>query len=200
MTPLLALREARFPGHRFKAWKNPRVVWDGSTKYKPLGLVMNKVILNDEEAPVTFVTIKMEFYIWLYNMRVSFPYVDILLAMADVKARFRFSRIHSDLTGAFGFLADIFYCLTTTMVFRSNISASSWEPFRQAIKTIALSRISNFTQFAKLLSNHSKLTFFGQERQRPTMWITPTTNSYQDLIHISTNQQHQPHQVDSIIL
>jgi len=56
--------------------------------------------------------------------------------MADVKACFRFPRIHPDLTGAFGFLADAFYCLATAMVFGSVASASSWEPFRRAIETM----------------------------------------------------------------
>ena len=80
---------------------------------------------------------KMEFYIWIHNTVVSFPHVDILLTMADVKAYFCFSRIYADLTGSFGFLANSYYCLATATIFGSNTSASSWESFCRAIETMA---------------------------------------------------------------
>jgi hypothetical protein len=60
----------------------------------------------------------------------------ILLGMADIKACFQFGRIHADLTGDFGFIADNLYNLATAMVFGSTTSASSWEAFRQAIKAL----------------------------------------------------------------
>ena len=58
------------------------------------------------------------------------------LLLLPIKACFRYPRIHRDLTGAFGFVADIFYCLATSMVFGSTTSASSWEPFRCAIEAM----------------------------------------------------------------
>jgi hypothetical protein len=45
---------------------------------------------------------------------------------------------HVDVTGAFGFLVEKLYFLALSMVFGSNISASSWEPFRRAIKDLIL--------------------------------------------------------------
>jgi hypothetical protein len=45
-----------------------------------------------------------------------FPNVIILLGMAATKACFFFARIHADLTGAFGFIADSLYNLATTLV------------------------------------------------------------------------------------
>ena len=54
-----------------------------------------------------------------------------------MKACFRFGRIHPDLTGAFGFYADDYYCLATAMVFGSNTSATSWEPFRRSIEALS---------------------------------------------------------------
>ena len=64
-------------------------------------------------------------------MRIGYPYADILLSMADVKACFRFPR--PDLVGAFGFLADSVYYLVNAMVFGSNTSATSCELFRWAV-------------------------------------------------------------------
>ena len=56
--------------------------------------------------------------------------------MADIKACFCFPRIHPNLTGAFGFVADGYYNLATAMVFGSTTSAPCWEPFRQAIEAL----------------------------------------------------------------
>jgi hypothetical protein len=70
------------------------------------------------------------------NARISYLTATILLGLADVKACFLYPRIHADLTGAFGFIADEFYSLATAMVFGSTASASSWEAFRQAIKAL----------------------------------------------------------------
>ena len=64
---------------------------------------MNQVTLITREALITFGHVKMQLYIDIYNTCVSYPTFIILLAMADVKACFRFPHIHSDLTGAFGF-------------------------------------------------------------------------------------------------
>ena len=72
-------------------------------------------------------------------MRVSYPELPILLALADIKACFRFPRIHPDLTGAFGFLATNLYFLAIAMVFGSNTSAACWEPFRRAIEALSKS-------------------------------------------------------------
>ena len=121
-----------------KQGKNDRLCWDGSTTRKPTDIVMNQVTPIAKEAPITFGHVKMQIYIDIYNTRVSFPNSTILLATADIKACFRFARIHADLTGAFGFLAGGYYNLATAMVFGSTASASSWEPFRRAIEALSL--------------------------------------------------------------
>jgi hypothetical protein len=135
-----------------KEGKNPRVVWDGSTKRSPLDVVMNEVTPATYEAEVTFGDTKRKFLTDLYNLRISNPSSMILLALADVKACFRFGCIHPDLTGVFGFLADGFYNLATAMVFGSNTSASSWEPFRRAIESLS----AKFSSRRDLVRKHKK--------------------------------------------
>jgi hypothetical protein len=89
------------------------------------------------KAPITFGSTKMQFLINIYNKRISFPDVPILLGTANIKACFQFPRIHANLTGAFGFIAGGYFFLAIAMVFGSISSASSWEPFRQAIKALS---------------------------------------------------------------
>ncbi len=112
-----------------KAGKSDRLCWDGLTTIKPTDIVMNQITPITREAPITFGHVKTQLYIDIYNTCVSYPTFIILLAMADIKACFCFPCIHTELTGAFGFLIGGYFNLATPMVFGSTASASSWEPF-----------------------------------------------------------------------
>ena len=90
-----------------------------------MDVVMNDITSTDDEAEVTSGMVKTLFYVYLYNLRISFPSSDILLAMADVKACFRFPQIRHVLQELLVFFADTVYCLATSMVFGSNTSATS---------------------------------------------------------------------------
>jgi hypothetical protein len=72
------------------------------------------------------------FIIWL----ISFPNKVIYLALADITTCFCFPRISADVAGAFNFLAEAFYFVSTSHMLGSNTLASSWEAFRQAIQQL----------------------------------------------------------------
>jgi hypothetical protein len=113
---------------------------------------MNQVTPITREAPITFGHVKMQMYIDIYNTPITYPTFIILLAMADVKACFRYPCIHADLIGAFGFLARGYFNLATTMVFGSTASASSWEPFGCAIQALSVV----YTHHCDLIKKHGK--------------------------------------------
>jgi len=117
-----------------KPGKNPRVIFDASTKGSPHEVVLNEITPTKLEASIDFGLAKMKLLIRIYYLRISYPQMKIFLALADITACFRFPRMHADVTGAFGFMAEELYFLATSMVFGSNTSASSWEPFRRAIQ------------------------------------------------------------------
>jgi hypothetical protein len=94
----------------------------------------------------------MNLLIRIYNWRISYPRMKIFLALADITAYFRFLRIHADLTGAFGFMAENLFFLAS-MVFGSNASVSSWEPFRRAIQSL----VPVYLMRTDLISNHKSL-------------------------------------------
>jgi hypothetical protein len=108
---------------------NYHIIWDGTTILLALDIVMNQVTPVTRKAPIMFGHVKIQLYTDIYNTRASHPNDVILLGMADIKACFRFPRIHPDLTGAFEFMAGGYYNLATAMVFGSTTSVSSWEPF-----------------------------------------------------------------------
>ncbi len=105
-----------------KPGKANQITWDGSTMLFATDIVMNQVTPVSREAPITFGHVKIQLYIDIYNMRLSNPTATILLGMADIKACFRFPRIHPNLMGAFGFVVDRYYNLATAMVFGSTTS------------------------------------------------------------------------------
>jgi hypothetical protein len=153
-----------------KDGKNDCIVWDGSTVTRPTDIVMNQVTPVAKEAPVTFGHVKSQIYMDIYNTRISHPTATILLGLADVKACFRYPRIHTDLTGAFGFIADKLYNLATAMVFGSTASASSWEAFRQAIE--ALTKV--FANGPDLVVRHKKfIDMLKWEEIDPSAELTP---------------------------
>jgi hypothetical protein len=56
-----------------------------------MDIVINAVTLGSHEPPITFGFIKKQFYTDIYNKRISYPNNTILLAMADIKACFRYA-------------------------------------------------------------------------------------------------------------
>jgi hypothetical protein len=62
-------------------------------------------------------------------------------------------RISADVTGAFGFIAEFLYFISTSHVFGLNTAASSWEAFRRAIQNL----IPVLSQRNDLTQKHSKL-------------------------------------------
>ncbi len=95
----------------------------------PDDVVLNQVMPTDHEATIDFGMTKTKLLTNIYYWRVSFPDEVICLAVADITACFCFPRISADVAGAFGFLAEVFYFVSTSHVFGSNTSASSWEAF-----------------------------------------------------------------------
>jgi hypothetical protein len=96
-------------GMLVKPGKNPRVILDALTKAYPHEVVLNDVTTTEFEANITFGTAKLKLLQQIYNWRVSHPTSKIYISLADITAYFCFPRIHSDLTGAFGFMAEGLY-------------------------------------------------------------------------------------------
>ncbi len=107
-----------------------RLIFDSLMQTTPNEVVLNHITTTDLEADINFGQAEMKFFINIYNWRVSFPRKPIYLVLADITVCIRFPRISADITGAFVFLADGLYFLSTGHVFGSNRSVSSWEAFR----------------------------------------------------------------------
>ena len=70
----------------------------------PHEITMSEMIDTTNEAEITFVYMYMDFLIWLWNMRITFPFLEILLTTIDISSCFRFPYFFADVIGAFGFV------------------------------------------------------------------------------------------------
>ena len=111
-----------------------RVIFDASTRMTPDEVVLNDVTTRENEAEIDFGKAKLNLLINIYNWRISYPKEVIYLALADITACFRFPRISADVAGAFGFVAEGKYFVSTSHVFGSNTSATGWEALRRGIQ------------------------------------------------------------------
>ncbi len=130
-----------------------RVIFDSSTQTIPNKVVLNHKMTMELKAIINFGQAKMKLFTNIYNWWVSFPNEKIFLMLADITACFWFPKISADVTGAFGFLVNGFYFLSTGYVFSSNTSASSWEALRWAIQIM----ITVYSQWTDLVEKHKDL-------------------------------------------
>ena len=59
-----------------KQGSNPRQVWDGSTMYTPMDIVMNEMTPTENEAEITLGMAKILFYQYLYYLRKAYPKIE----------------------------------------------------------------------------------------------------------------------------
>jgi hypothetical protein len=116
-------------------------------------VVLNKITTTAFKANITFGLAKLKLLQRTYNWRVSHPKSIIYLALADICMCFQFPRVHADVTGAFGFMAEKMYFLAMSMVFGSNTFASSWEPLRREIEAL----IIEYSMRSDLIEKHKHL-------------------------------------------
>jgi hypothetical protein len=130
-----------------------REIFDSSTHTIPDEVVLNHITKTDLKAIIDFGQAKMKLFMNIYNWRVSFLNKTIHLVLAGITGCFCFPKISTDVTGAFGFLAEGLYFLSTGHVFGSNTSASSWEALRRAIQNM----IPVYSQQVDLVEKHKDL-------------------------------------------
>jgi len=78
-------------------YKSPRPIFDSSFRPEPWCWAINDWTSPDNEPPLTFSTAELEFMVWLYNLRVTYPDLEIYLADDDISGAFRLMKYHPNL-------------------------------------------------------------------------------------------------------
>jgi hypothetical protein len=85
-------------------YKNPRPILDSSFCPYPWCFTINDWTHKDNEPPLTFAGAELGFMVWLYNLRITYPDLEIYIADDDVSGAFRLMRYHPNCMASYAHL------------------------------------------------------------------------------------------------
>jgi hypothetical protein len=122
-----------------KRYKQPRLIFDSSFLPFLWCMGINQWTSKDTEPPVAFAPAFLTSLIWLYNLRFSYPALEIFLMDDDVSGAFRHGKYNPNVVGLHAFLLFRFLFFSTGQTFGDCTSPSNWDPFAKARRELAQS-------------------------------------------------------------
>lgn len=108
--------------------KNPRPIFDSSFRPFPWCSSINDWTHKRNEPPLTFAHAEEAFMIWIYNLRISYPYSEIYLADDDVSGAFRHGKYGPNVVAMHTSQQCGYGVLNTGATFGDNTSPSNFDP------------------------------------------------------------------------
>lgn len=121
----------RIPG------KKDRVIFDASFLLDAFCRVYNNMVTNDDEPDIIFGGAWIKFLRFVYNLRITFPNVEIYLFDDDVTAAFRQAKYNPNVISAKAFREGPHLFIPTGLTFGDLTSPPSFEPFAIARTALA---------------------------------------------------------------
>ena len=118
-------------------YKNPRPIFDSSFRPYPWCFAINDWTSKDTEPPLTFSKAEMNFMIWLYNLRITYPWLEIYIADDDVSGAFRLMKYHPNLTAMHTSMQCGYAVVNTGGTISDNTSPSNVDPIGLARRQLA---------------------------------------------------------------
>lgn len=119
-------------GFIMKFGKNDRLVFDASFILSLLSRPFNHRIDMDDEPEIIFGGAWQKFLTWIYNLRISYPDLEIYLFDDDVTAAFRQPKYHPNVISAKAYRIGKYLFVPTGLTFGDCSSPPSFEPFARA--------------------------------------------------------------------
>ena len=85
----------------------------------------------------------------IYDLRITYPLLDIILHANDVKSCFKQLKLHPDIMPAFSIIIADFLFLQSALPFGTDFSPQNWEPVRRLIEILAEKLFSDKSLVAK---------------------------------------------------
>ena len=98
---------------------------------------MNDWLNKAAELALYFADTFMLFLVWIWNLRITYPFLEILLGEDDCAGAFRHAKHHPMLVGMHCALLLGIFIAFTGQTFGSSASPGNWEPFANARQQIA---------------------------------------------------------------
>lgn len=120
-----------------KLHKNDRIVFDASCLLHPESRCLNMFSSKDTEPKIHYKYSWIKYLIRLWNLRISYPLLDILMMADDVSGAFRQPKYNPEIISGFMYILANYLCVSCGLNFGNNFSPSSFEPYAQAREYLA---------------------------------------------------------------
>ena len=118
-------------------YKNPRPIFDSSFRPFPWCHAINDWTTKDTEPPLTFQSAELGFMIWLYNLRITYPDLEIYIADDDISGAFRRLKYHPNCVSLHASIQCGYLVLNTGGTFGDNTSPSNFDPLTVGRRQLA---------------------------------------------------------------
>ena len=118
-------------------FKNPRPIFDSSFRPYVWCYAINDWTHKDNEPTLTFAGAELGFMIWLYNLRITYPDLEIYIADDDVSGAFRLMKYHPNCMALHTSIQCGYCVINTGGTFGDNTSPSNFDPIGMARRQLS---------------------------------------------------------------
>lgn len=141
--------------------KDPRQIFNAKSRPTPTAIAVNNMTSTPfgSELECRYGDVLPRIYIRLWNLRISYPFLDLVLHCNDVKSCFRQIKHHPDIVGAFASIVFEHVWIHVGATFGSDFSPANWECCRRVIEQLATSLFDDKSLRAKYRKYLDQLTW-----------------------------------------
>ena len=128
------------PQHMLIAFmKNARLIFDATKRYTALSTPLNMMTSTSEgsELDCLYGDVALLLYERIWDLRITYPNMDIILHANDVKSCFKQMKLQPDVMPAFSIVVANFMYLQSALPFGMDFSPQNWEPVRRVVEILA---------------------------------------------------------------
>jgi hypothetical protein len=111
-----------------KPYKNPRPIFDSSFRPAPWAIAINGFTSKLSEPEIVFPLAWIKYVTWLWNLQITYPWVELYLGDDDVSGAFRQIKYNPNLAAMHAFLVFGILFMSTGQTFGDCASQANWEP------------------------------------------------------------------------
>jgi hypothetical protein len=115
-----------------KIYKEPRPIFDSSFRVEPSSMAINDWCDKSNEPDIYFPASFLNFCVWIYNLRISYPMCELYLVDDDVSGAFRHAKYNPNLVALHACLLFGFLFMSTGQTFGDCSSPANFEPIARA--------------------------------------------------------------------
>ena len=190
---------ARFVPHIFftpqHMLESGRLIFDASKRFTPTSIPVNRMTSTKMgvELNCDYGKVLLRLLTRIWNLRITYLFLDIILHANDVKSCFRQMKHHPDIMGAFSYIvADILY-LSCGLTFGSDFSPQTWEVPRRMAEQLATNLFKTKGLEEKHRQHLDKLTWSKKLGKRANFTQAHKSITHQGVLDKNGEPSDTPH-------